>query len=253
MMAKLDRLNRPAAEVKRVPVLNRALFAKRPLESGALSVLGAIFHRFEAAGVYEVMIRVDRGASQRVQVNVGSGATSQINLDVTALGGDSDCGCEDNEARSLNVGGVMGFYTSKGGSPFTVTVDQLTDRERKVVLDSAQGIPAGDLFSVTLIRPGNYRVTNGLNKSVMALSVNLPKGEKYIVSQTKSVDVVAEGFKSRGETLFPGQTLVFQCHVPAQLRVELVDEPQPSAPPAPPSDIKRGAVLSRKYSRLKRG
>lgn len=245
-------LARPTAEVKRTPVLNRALFSKRTLESGALSVLGTIFHRFEAAGIYEVTIRVERGASQRVQVNVvNSGAPNQINLDVTTLGGDSDCQCEENEARSLNAGGVMGFYTSKGGSPFTVTIEQIAERERKLVLDSTQGIPSGDLFSVTLIRPGTYRVTNALNKSAMTVSVNLPKGEKYLVSQTKSVEVVAEGFKSRGETLFPGQTLVFQCHVPAQLRVELLDEP--AEPPPPTGDSKRGAVLTRKYPKLKRG
>lgn len=263
--------------------LNRAVFANRPLDSRALTVLASLFHRFTEPGDYEVFVHRDGPLARRLTVRVGAeGGAFQHNLDLAAAdaaGPDRACGAD----YVLNTGGVLGFFVSSGSASYTVRVSQLGAREKRTWLESDAAIPAGDLFAVTLVRPGLYRAYDELNRAEAAIRVEMPeapqredtgKGEadadprqsardprqqasrygpadapgdpgqitrvrqprprpanRYRPDTPTLLELGKGGFSEKETRILAGQTAVFHCLIPAQIRVELVEPAQPAGKP----------------------
>ncbi len=249
---------------KKQATMNRALFTQRSFDSGRITVLSTLIHRFEEAGDYEVFISRSRGIPLRLVVSVVEGdAPYQHNLDLSTLQKPEERECCREEADlRLHIGGVLGFYTSQGVSTFQVRIVRLGSKEKEVLLNHAEQIPAGDFFTVTPLRPGLYRVSDPLNKAEMALKVVMPPPpeEKKVEKGTKArgerpastyrpdepmlVGVSKKGFDRREASLFSGQTLVFQVQSAARLRVELEKEDEavtapPKKRPAKPGRAKK--------------
>lgn len=231
--------------------LNRALFTQRSFDSSRIAVLSTLIHRFAEAGEYEVLINRTNRTPLRLEVSVVDGdAPYQHNLDLSNLPAPEkrDC-CQEGQGLRLHTGGVLGFYTSQGVSTFQVHISRLGGKEKQVLLNHAEQIPAGDFFTVTPLLPGVYRVTDPVNKSEMMLRVVMPpvpeqgkeeKGRKsraerppstYRPDQPVVVSVGKKGFDRREASLFSGQTLVFQVQSAARLRVDLEKEDTGTAPP----------------------
>jgi hypothetical protein len=244
---------------KRV-LLNRAVFAQRPFDSGALTVLTTLLHRFAEPGDYDITVRSPgkRDRSLRVQVTTSS-APDQINIDLAALdrpAGEPGC-CPGESDYTLQTNGVMGFYASQGVDAYSLVIKRRDLREKKVFLDSASQIPAGDLFAVTLVRPGAYKVTDVLSgKFETLIQVGMPpiarpeqgpkpgqKGRqpktppgdagRYRPDQPTLVTFDKNGFSSKEIRLFAGQSAVFHCQVPARLRVEAAQKDEAAGQPKP--------------------
>ncbi|MDH3252890.1 MAG: hypothetical protein OEM41_08865 [Ignavibacteria bacterium] len=218
-------------------VLNRAVFTLRPFDSGALTVLTTLLHHFPEVGDYEAFVHRDGQHVLRLHVHVvDKDAPFQHNIDMAKPLKSDDCGCSDKADLLLNVGGILGFYASEGTAGYTVTVTQLGKKEKRTLLDSHTGIPAGDLFAVTLVRPGAYRVIDRLNKAEATVTVEMPevpkKGEvgqrsvaaresRYRPDRPSLVKVDKGAFTPKETRIYAGQTVVFQCAVTSQIRVEM--------------------------------
>jgi hypothetical protein len=217
--------------------LNRAIFTQRTLDSRALTVLASLFHRFTESGNFEAFIHQGDRLIQRANVQVvDENAPNQITIDMAKLDEQAaDC---DQKPYVLAVGGVLGFYVSTGVAAYTVTITRLgreTGREgrKEILLDNKREIPAGDLFAVTLVRPGIYRAVNELNRAEMHISASLPRGEHYRADQPTLVQSTQVGFEPKEVKTLAGQSLAFNCTAPAQIRVELE---RPEEPPRQPSE-----------------
>lgn len=223
--------------LKRVE-LNRAVFAARPLASRALTVLTTIFHRFTEAGDYEVFILNDGQVVQRHHLSVVTeNGPYQFNLDLTADNG--------GNGLTLNVGGVIGFYASSGTGSYIVRVQQLTSEEKRTVLDSEQGVPAGDLFSITLVQPGAYQVRDSMSGGTTLVRVGMPtraapgdvpadpalrRALRFRPDKPSLITFEGGKFSADESSIMSGQTIVIQCLTTAQLVVE----PAPAEPGLPP-------------------
>ncbi|GBD09473.1 hypothetical protein HRbin22_01727 [Candidatus Thermoflexus japonica] len=207
-------------------VLNRPVFAQRAFDSRALTVLTALFHRFPEAGDYDLKIWQDERMIHRAHVRVSAeGTPAQLHLDLAALG-------EMAESYLLAAGGVIGFYVSRGIGRYRVEIAQLTRREKVVRLDNSQVIPEGDLFAVTLVRPGIYRVLQVEGRGEGEIHVRLPGKERYRPDQVTRVTVGKEGvMEPRVVEILAGQSVVFWCTIPASLRVEWVKAMEELEPP----------------------
>ena len=150
---------------KRPILLNRAIFVLRPFQATALTPLATLIHRFPVPGTFEVFIRRDGSLMHRAPVHVAEGGVFQINID---MAGSFD------STYAIAPGGALGFFVGKGEGAYSVTLDRITGRERATVLDSTKGIPAGDLFAVTLVRVGRYRVIDAVNKIEGMITVDTP-------------------------------------------------------------------------------
>jgi hypothetical protein len=229
--------------------LNRAVFAARAFESRALTVLTTLFHRFEQGGDYEIFIRLDDQLARRMHLRVTpENAPYQFNVDMASRG-------EGDDGLTLRVGGVIGFFASSGAGRYTVEVRHITGEEKRTVLDSAAGIPAGDLFSVTLVNPGTYKLVELASQAQLTVRVGMPPAPvrtreertagaelglarrapaRFRTDQSGMVTFDKGKFEMMEVTLMAGQTLVIHCVAQAQLRVEPVGEPPSPEPPTPP-------------------
>jgi hypothetical protein len=231
---------------RRTIALNRALFTNRPLDSAAVTALVTLLHRFTEAGDYELFVSRDGQLAARSSIQVvgelpepprgepgsaarpksrSSGAPNQINLDLATIGEAAD---ELHAATGSTVatGGIMGFYVSGGTGRYTVTITRIVGDKKETVLDSAKGVPEGDFFAVTFVRPGLYSVVNRLADAKASVRVDLPKPGDYRPGRATLVQAVRGGFEPGELSLFSGQSLLFQCQTPSQIVVELV-EPAP--------------------------
>lgn len=219
--------------------LNRAVFVQRPYLSSGLTVLTTLFHCFREPGVYEVFIQRDGRVIQRLKVKAGvEKGQQQHNLDMAVMGvQEKGCCPEDETGIELINNGVLGFYASTGTSSYTVLIQRLDEKEKRVVLDSGKEVPEGDLFAVTLVYPGIYRVSDELNRAEAQVEVMLPeapagkikpqrkaasKEKPYRPDQPSMVQAGKGGFSPKKVSLFSGQTLVIHCQNSARLRMELV-------------------------------
>jgi hypothetical protein len=214
-------------------LLNRSLFMRRPLQATSLTTLTTLIHRFQAADIYELFIRRDGSLIHRAPVQVVDGGVFQINID---MAGSFD------ERYTIAPTGALGFYVSSGEARYSVTIDRIVGKERKVVLDSSTGVPAGDLFAVTLVRPGRYRVTDAANKIDGVISVEVPAApaprkaaaaskprERFRSDVPTSVQIGRGEIKPKEVRILAGQTVVFDCTIAANLRIEPLDEGAPKA------------------------
>ncbi len=213
-------------------VLNRPVFAQRVFDSRALTVLTTLFHRFPEAGDYDLQVWRDERLIHRAPVRVvAEGAPHQIHLDLAAL-------MEMGEPYVLAVGGVIGFYVSQGVGQYRVGIAQFTPREKAVRLDNRRAIPEGDLFAVTLVRPGVYHVLQTEGRGEGEIRVRLPRGEPYRPDQATRVTIGKGGaLEPRTVEILAGQSVVFWCTVSASLRIEWVKEEDAGPPiqrPWPP-------------------
>jgi hypothetical protein len=234
--------------INRKPLLlNRAIFVRRPFQATALTTLTTLIHRFPAAGTFEVFIRRDGSLLHRAPVHVAEGGIFQINID---MAGSFD------SIYSIAPGGALGFFVSAGEGAYSVSLDRITGRERATVFDSTAGIPAGDLFAVTLVRTGRYRVIDPANKIDGAITVETPPAppkrversardasaprQRFRPDQPTGVTIGKGEMKPKEVKIFAGQTVVFDCTVAASLRIEPLDAPKPrAAAAAPPGKLRR--------------
>lgn len=242
---------------KKEVLLNRSLFVQRAFDSGAITVLTSLIHRFGESGDYDVFVRRARRTVARLMVRVvDSDAAYQHNLDLANLQpGQHEC-CREEADVLLHTGGVLSIYASQGSASFQVEVQRLGAKEKQVLLNNAEQVPGGDFFAVTPLQAGIYRVSDSLNKAEMLLRVAMPPlpspGKKsaagkekkartereYRPDQPTLVEAGRDGFSRKEVSLFSGQSLVFQCQQAARLRVEMEKPDKPAS--KPPRSIRRG-------------
>lgn len=215
--------------------LNRALFINRPLDSSALTPLVTLLHRFTEPGSYELFVRRDGTVVYRGAVEVvgklrssaeapppAEGAPYQINVDLATIG-QTDDDCYDDGGYVLATGGVMGFYVGEGTGAYAVALTCVVGEKKETVFDSAKGLPEGDFFAVTLVRPGTYVVTNQAADARMKVAVAVPKREGYRPDQVTLVQATTGRFEPPEAVLQSGQSILFQCGVASRFVIEMID------------------------------
>ena len=160
-------------------VLNQALLSRQAIDSSALAVRGVLMHRFVHPGRYEVFVsRAGRVVHRElIEVAKDQGAT-QLDVRLGSPTDESQCNCGGRglQGSRLQAGGVMAFHAATGTARYQVRVERWHDKGREVALDSAKGLPAGDLFGAALVMPGRYRVLLG-RKTLAEVVVRRPEGK----------------------------------------------------------------------------
>jgi hypothetical protein len=225
-------------------LLNRSAFVVRPYRSTEVAILATLFHRFAEPGDYTVFARQPGGEAQQLAVRVlADGGALSLNIDLASQESAPPGCCPDDNAIQLQKGGVLGLYVSEGSAAYTISIQAMGAKEKHGLLESQKMLPKGDLFAVTLVRPGDYKGTNSLNQAQMWARVQMPPvpesppGNRaeaarrpksdYSPAEATLVHVGASGFEPKETRIFAGQTLVFLLDADASLVVELesVDDP----------------------------
>jgi hypothetical protein len=216
---------------KRV-LVNRHLFTQTSVDSGSLTMLGVVIHRFPEPGEY--MGVVERGAearSFRLRVDESSPAL-QANVDLATLGGghshSDDCDCKDKETGAdptfvVNPAGYVVFYVSSGRGGYVVRVGRL-ERPEAALFNSTQ-LEGDDLFAVTLIRPGTYSVRNVAGAARGEIVVSYPKIGDQPHRPDEPVEVVCteKAFRPARIRIQAAQGQLYRFRTPSRIAIELVE------------------------------
>lgn len=202
-------------ELQNDVVLNHALFSQRAMDSGALALRGTLLHVFEETGDHGVLIYRDGRFSRRITIGVGGeSAAAQLNLDLASN--------DDADRYAVRARGVVSFYAAHGTGRYAIVINHTSGEVSRTVLDSREGLPANDLFAVTLVRPGTYRARNALNQTQMRAVVRMPRqGEQYDPAQPTLIQAGEQGFDPGEAQILAGQSLLFLARTLARFVVEL--------------------------------
>jgi len=208
------------------------LFHQLGLDSGALTILGAIVHRFTTPGEYRgVSLRADkRDAVFFVTVEKGL-AANQVNIDLATLQAPSDpsCGCVAAGAeRRFTVGanGYGVFHVSGGPGGFAVHLGLAAEAPPEHREFDSVKLRNGDLFAATILRPGVYKVSNLAQAKSEGLRIDVayPRASQKPFQPPPPIRIKAteRGFDPGGRAeLMATQGCIFVCEATSRIKIEL--------------------------------
>jgi hypothetical protein len=219
------------------------LFSQIGLDSGALTMLGGIVHKFADPGQYRGVVSGPDGGMSVFQLTVDeSTAVFPVNIDLAAVAegaAGSPCQCSAGHRGLTHF--VLGRYAplvlhlSGGPGGYAIHVSPAAEEPQRPVFDSRR-LNGGDLFAATILRPGRYTVANTLdeNGKGASMEIPIPVVGKSARRPPPAAQVVCGpgGFVPSEIRLSAMQGCVFGCETLARIKIELA---QPYDPPERPS------------------
>ncbi len=223
---------------------DRNLFTQVGLDSGSLTMLGAVVHSFAEPGEYRGSVRRGTESQAVFYISVDKNSpVAQVNIDLATLveppAPPSSC-CREGTAGlrfSVNPKGYAVFHVSGGAGGFDVHIRKADEDPKQKVFDSRE-LSEGDIFSAVLLRPGTYSLSNTLSKARAEASVAYPKIGKtpYRPPDPARILCTRDAFEPKRIELQPGQGLIFECKAPSRIKIDLIkpdDGPGRGAEPGP--------------------
>jgi hypothetical protein len=205
------------------------LFTQTALDSGSLTMLGAVIHQLPEAGEYRGTVHHGEDVESTFYIKVDkSSPVAQVNIDLAQprqqFRKDSDC-CSGRQAGNeytVNPKGFTLFHVSNGAGGYYVHLRKADEDPKQKVFDSRQ-LEEGDVFSAVIIRPGAYSIANASTKAKGEVSVAYPKIGKlpYRPPKPVRVDCTPEYFEPKKIELQPGQAILFHFKTRSRIRIEL--------------------------------
>jgi hypothetical protein len=221
-------------------------------DSGAPSQGAAVVHRFGSPGEYRVTFLAGEASLAQTLLAVThqtpskAAAPGHVTLDLTKVAYPPTLGAATSQREHVVVSpdGYVSFTNSGKPTPFAVVVHPMG--EKSPAFDTRRLGP-GDLFAVTLIRPGEYRVRNELEKAEGRIRVAYPVvGDRpYRPPEPLSVECGGQGFRPAQIDVKPAQGLIFQVQTVARIRIDLTHpDDGPGEEPAPRASYSREALAA---------
>lgn len=282
---------------RRRPRINRHALTDTTHASDGLGVLGTIVHPVAGAGrLLGTVYREGRRLGAFEVIADDDSELPQLNLDLFGFGpgrsplpggggtggpgGDAGGGCCDDEGKPeespevdgprfrVKPEGYLVFHVSWGRAGYHVTLAEPAEEGPKTVFDSRR-LAEGDLFALTLLRPGRYEVRTRKGRGSekggegSGAAAGEPSGQIRVAYPTPGrtsrrpegparISVEDGALEPAKVEVDPAQGLVFECRQKeCAIAVELVE---PDDGPDGTSDPKRPDARSRRNPRhAKRG
>jgi len=160
------------------------------VESAELGVLGTVAHQLTDEGDYRGTVYRDKTEIATFRISVEpDGKNQQADIDFAALIPHKrrQRGRFEEPTHSVVPKGYLVLYVSEGPGGFSVRLDKLGKTKPQRVFDSRM-LRRGDLFVVSLIRPGLYELTDSYGKGKGQITVAYPQAGKkpYVPSPPES-------------------------------------------------------------------
>ncbi|MGB8478336.1 MAG: hypothetical protein WCE63_05795 [Acidobacteriaceae bacterium] len=217
------------------------LFTQVGLDSGSLTMLGGVTHRFLEAGQYRGVVYRGGESIGKFYINVDKNSPiAQANIDLAAFdttlpaqattATDTTCGCQGESTKAetafeVNPKGYAVFHVSAGAGGYAVRASKAAEDPKQQNQFDSRELKCEDIFSAVILRPGTYSVSNGLNaKAKGKITVGYPKIGKTAYRPPSPARIVCSqgGFEPANVELQPGQAVLFQADAPSRITLELV-------------------------------
>ncbi len=220
------------------------LFTQPNTDSGALTMLATVVHRFREPGDYRAAIK--QPASD-VPVGVfyltvdPNEPSAQVNIDLADAGNAPPagtvcaCGKTHSAAKHYVVApeSYVVFHVGGGPGGYSAHLSRTGDGPQPKIFDTTELGP-GDLFAATLLRPGLYSLTNALAQETHGAEITVtypPTSQQpFTTPPAARVKTSEKGFRPARLRLIATQGIVIETTVPSRYLIELQ---QPLDPPNP--------------------
>lgn len=236
-------------------LINREILNQTSFDSGALGGLSIVAHRFDQPALYAVTVRQKDAVISRMQLKVSVLTPGASVIDdakrAQASTGDSPSATDASENVEIDLqsmenadapshalelakrivadaaNGYVSFRAPDGQRDYSV----IAETPGRPPFDSRK-LDKGDVFAVTLLRPGEYRVANALTGATGTITVAYPVrgATPYSPPEPATVICDAGGFHPSPLALQPAQGVIFQIGAPGRITIDLVkpdDGPTP--------------------------
>lgn len=217
-------------------MIDRFIFSQANVDSGSLTMLASVVHRFLEPGAY--FGKIKRGENEvgqfKIMVEHSPPMQSSVKIDLKALDASPSEQSKNTECSCFNLvpEGYALFFVSTGAGGYNIEITK-PENEGKKTFDNRE-LTSQDMFVATLLRPGTYRITNTLTKAEAELKIIYPQiGKTPRQSQTIQVECTEKAVNPSKITANPGQGVVFSFKVPSRIKIELVtpeDKPKQTYP-----------------------
>ena len=141
------------------------IFSQIGLDSGALTLLGAVVHRFADAGEYRG-VATDQGGGRSVFLNTvdEKRPAVQVDVDLATLTARPAtlCPCGGNHGAEphlfASTKAHVVFHVSGGPGGYSVHLTRAEKGPQPKAFDTTR-LDDGDIFAATILRPGLYSLT----------------------------------------------------------------------------------------------
>jgi hypothetical protein len=220
------------------------VFSQTSFDSGALSGLGAVVHRLTQSGEHRVTVLQGekpiqtfplRVLAQPVQPPPGvaphalpAAGPVEVHVDLgRALAAPGRAAALLPEDLAVVEQGYAVFHAPPGSSGLAVQLNAPQAGGGAPGFDSRK-LQNGDIFAVTLLRPGRYSLTNALSsggaQGEIRVAYPVIGDQPYRPPEPLQVQVGAGGFQPSSIQLQPVQGLIFHIgDVAARIQIELVE------------------------------
>jgi hypothetical protein len=225
--------------------LNRAIFATRSFDSGAMGQMLSVVHPFNRPGRYLAVVRRRGQTVGQTEIEVTESAgRPQLTIDLAAVasrGRAASCECDDRlrgNEHTVSSGGYVLFTVLSGEGGFSVVVGE-PGGQGKPVFDSER-LEKDDLFALTLLEPGKYLVANqhGSARGTIGVSFRPEDAKKLRTLKTLYVEVAGGRLDPAEIKITSTQGLVFRVSETARIVIERQPEPKTSGPRKPPRKLR---------------
>jgi hypothetical protein len=202
-------------------LLNQHLLADTVIDSAALGVHGCIVHQMAEPGSYAGTVYLGpKQLAGRFRLMVEDEGPSQADIDLASFGPAKVA--ERQERFVVAKGGYVVFHVSWGRAGYSVRLVP-AERETKARPFDSRVLGEGDVFAVTLIRPGAYRVTNDETGARGKIIVSYPpiRATPYEPPKPVSIECRGKALRPSEIKLNATQGQVYRCNGPAHVRIEL--------------------------------
>lgn len=239
---------------------NLQALTQTSFDSGSLGGLGTVVHRIDQPGDHQVkVLQADRqirifslrvvGApgkpadSRAAPVATPAATPGQVHIDLSrALGSFGQLSPEEPGDLAVASAGYAVFHAPPGVSGFAAQLHAPGAGDKPPVFDSRK-LQNGDLYAVSLFRPGRYSLSNTLGEAKGEVRVSYPviSDVPYTPPDPMQVQVTPKGFQPGSIQLQPAQGLVFNIgNTTARIQIELVEPDDGPSKPAGGKPARRG-------------
>lgn len=210
--------------------LNSMFFTQTTFDSASPVGSAVVAHRFDGEGDYDIHVGRSGDSARRMALVVGAGgpdgAHGAVAIDTTPTTSDA----VTVRRGRLAVGGYASFSTPSARGADTVIIARRRGSESDE-FDSRRLGP-GDVYGLTLVRPGVYSVRNTHDDAAGRIVVDYPVvgARPYRPAEPLRVSCMRNQLVPSEIRIGPGQGIVFEIETDARLLIDLVepdDGPEP--------------------------
>ncbi|MHB8625275.1 MAG: hypothetical protein ACYDBJ_25460 [Aggregatilineales bacterium] len=215
--------------------INLQIFTQTSFDSGSLGGLGAVIHRFDQPGEHRITVLQAEKVIQTLGLKV-TDIARQLPANAQPTSGAAPASSSPT-AVHVDLSGALSpiadltpqsyalFHAPQGIGGFAVQIHASGVDNQPPIFDSRK-LQSNDIFTVTLLRPGRYSLTNAgkLAKGEIRVSYPVIGATAYRPPDPVTVQVTAQGFHPHAIQLQPAQGLIFHIRdVAARIQIDLVE------------------------------